>query len=231
MGKGIFVTGTGTEIGKTYVTKYLTKALKEQGYHVAPYKPIQTGCIEKNGELIAEDVEQYIEAAQLPLTQKDLCTYFFEKPASPHLASSIENVQIDLHRIKEHYEQLRKEHDVVLVEGAGGLAVPLVEDDSLYMTKDLIQLLDIPLILVVPPHLGSINHTLLTIEYANVHHLTVLGIVFNQVSNEPDLIEKDNMRIIEKLTKLPILGRVPYRVDEGGNVSDWFSVQNLFVNV
>ncbi|WP_243292236.1 dethiobiotin synthase [Bacillus sp. FJAT-47783] len=227
MGKGIFVTGTGTEIGKTFVTKYLTKALKEQGFHVAPYKPIQTGCIEKNGELIAEDVEQYIETAKLSFTQKDLCTYFFKKPASPHLAASIENVQIDLHRIKNHYEQLLKEHDIVLVEGAGGLAVPLVESDHLLMTKDLIQLLNIPLILVVPPHLGSINHTLVTIEYAKAHHLTVLGIVFNQVSNEPDLIEKDNMRMIEKLTKLPILGRVPFTEEDEGNISEWFSVQNI----
>lgn len=227
MGQGIFITGTGTEIGKTYVTKFLTKALIQSGFRVAPYKPIQTGCVWKDGELKAEDVESYIQTANLSYGQKDLCTYFFEKPASPHLAAHLENVRIDVNRMKQHYDRLQKEHDIVLVEGAGGLAVPIMEENEMYMTKDIIQMLDIPLIIVVPPHLGSINHTLLTVEYAKANRLSILGIVFNKVSSHPDIIEKDNMRVIEKMTNLPILGKVP---KDGGEIDDilkWFYIKKI----
>jgi len=225
MGKGIFITGTGTEIGKTYVTKYLTKALIHKGIKAIPYKPIQTGCVWKNGSLVAEDVEQYIQTAGLSYEQKDLCTYFFEKPASPHLAAQLENTKIDLSFIKQHFEKLQAEHDLILVEGAGGLAVPVKEDNELIMTSDLIKLLNIPILVVVPPHLGSINHTLLTIDYAKAKGLSVIGIVFNKVSKNPDIVEKDNMRIIEKITKLPILGKVPFEEKEDGK--QWFEIDEL----
>lgn len=228
MGQGIFITGTGTEIGKTFVTKYLTKAFIQHGIRVVPYKPIQTGCVWRNGELVAEDVESYIQTSNLPFGQKDLCTYFFEKPASPHLASQIENVQINMQIIKQHYEKLSSEHDIVLVEGAGGLAVPIIEDDErIWMTTDLIQLLNIPILIVVPPHLGSINHTLLTIEYAKAKQIPILGIVFNQISQSPDIIEKDNMRIIKKIIKLPVLGKVPNVRKVKEDCSQWFVIKDI----
>ncbi|WP_243385491.1 dethiobiotin synthase [Bacillus kexueae] len=206
MGQGVFITGTSTEIGKTYVTKHLVKELRERGVNALPYKPIQTGCVRhKEGYLVAEDVEQYVETANLPFKPSQLCTYFLEKPASPHLASTIEQVELNIDRIVQHFNQLLTQHDIVLVEGAGGLVVPLKED-PLFMTKDLIQQLNIPIVIVVPPHLGSINHALLTVEYARNHSLSIAGIVFNRVSLSPTDIEKDNMRFIEKVTKLPILG-------------------------
>lgn len=208
MGKGIFITGTSTEIGKTFVTKHLTKWLREREVDCIAYKPIQTGCVKKNGELVALDVEEYIHTANLSYDHAELCTYFMEKPASPHLAAEIEGVEIKLEKIKEKFEHLKEKHELVFVEGAGGLAVPIKEADTVTMTKDIIRKLQIPILIVVPPHLGSINHTLLTVEYAKAHQLNIVGIIFNRLSTEPSIIEKDNMRMIEKLTQLPIIGRI-----------------------
>jgi dethiobiotin synthetase len=208
---GIFITGTDTGIGKTFVTAYLTGILQRSGVKAVPYKPIQSGGRRENGELIAEDIEIYQQAAQLPYRQEELCTYCLEPPVSPHLAARISGVEIEKDRMIHHYHKLQKENEVVIVEGAGGLAVPLAEnEDGVYLTKDFIKELNIPIIIVTHPFLGTINHSILTAEYAMKNGISVLGFVVNKMPRADSLMEQDNLRMLKLLSGVPVIGKIPY---------------------
>lgn len=208
---GIFVTGTDTGIGKTFVTAYLLGILQRSGIKAVPYKPVQSGGRLEKGILVAEDIEEYRLAANLPYQQDELCTYCLEDPVSPHLAAKISGVKIDKNRLVNQYIKLQKENDLVIVEGAGGLAVPLAEnEDEIYLTKDLIKELDIPVLIVTHPSLGTINHSLLTAEYAKKNGIAILGFIINNVSEEESLMEQDNVRMIEILSGVPVIGKIPY---------------------
>ena len=208
---GIFVTGTDTGIGKTFVTAYLLGILQRSGIKAVPYKPVQSGGRLEEGILVAEDIEEYRLAANLTYQQGELCTYCLEDPVSPHLAAKISGVKIDKNRLVNQYIKLQKENDLVIVEGAGGLAVPLAEnEDEIYLTKDLINELDIPVLIVTHPSLGTINHSLLTAEYAKKNGIAILGFIINNVSEEESLMEQDNVRMIEILSGVPVIGKIPY---------------------
>jgi dethiobiotin synthetase len=208
---GVFVTGTDTGIGKTFVTAYLLGILQRSGIKAVPYKPVQSGGRREAGILVAEDIEEYRLAANLPYQQDELCTYCLEEPVSPHLAAKISGVKIDKNRLVNQYLKLQKENDLVIVEGAGGLAVPLAEnEDEIYLTKDLIRELNIPVLIVTHPSLGTINHSLLTAEYAKKNDITILGFIINNVSEEESLMEQDNVRMIENLSGVPVIGKIPY---------------------
>jgi dethiobiotin synthetase len=208
---GVFVTGTDTGIGKTFVTAYLLGILQRSGIKAVPYKPVQSGGRREAGILVAEDIEEYRLAANLPYQQDELCTYCLEEPVSPHLAAKISGVKIDKNRLVNQYLKLQKENDLVIVEGAGGLAVPLAEnEDEFYLTKDLIRELNIPVLIVTHPSLGTINHSLLTAEYAKKNDITILGFIINNVSEEESLMEQDNVRMIENLSGVPVIGKIPY---------------------
>jgi dethiobiotin synthetase len=208
---GIFVTGTDTGIGKTFVTAYLLGILQRSGIKAVPYKPVQSGGRLEEGILVAEDIEEYRLAANLPYQQDELCTYCLEDPVSPHLAAKISGVKIDKNRLVNQYIKLQKENDLVIVEGAGGLAVPLAEnEDEIYLTKDLIKELDIPVLIVTHSSLGTINHSLLTAEYAKKNGIAILGFIINNVSEEESLMEQDNVRMIEILSGVPVIGKIPY---------------------
>lgn len=208
---GIFITGTDTGIGKTFVTAYLIGMLQRSGIKAVPYKPIQSGGRLEGGCLVSEDIEEYRQAANLPYQQDDLCTYCLEEPLSPHLAAQISGTKIDKDRLVNQYLKLQKENDIVIVEGAGGLAVPLAEnEDGIYLTKDLIKELNIPVLIVTHPALGTINHSLLTAEYAKKNGIAVLGFIINNMSQEESLMEQDNVRMIEILSGVPVIGKIPY---------------------
>lgn len=211
---GLFITGTDTGVGKTLATACLTALLNESGVNTIPYKPVQSGGIATAAGLLAEDVLFYQDVCNLPYTQSQLCSYCLEPAFSPHLAARETGVHIEPARISTQFQQLARSHDVVLVEGAGGLAVPVAETDSgLYMTIDLIRELRLPLLLVTHAGLGTINHTVLTVEYARSHELTVIGLLVNQMPANPTIMQQDNIRMIEKLTGVPVLGTIPELTD------------------
>ncbi|MGC4376178.1 dethiobiotin synthase [Fictibacillus sp. Mic-4] len=210
MTNALFITGVDTGVGKTVVTAYLTALIQKEGMKAVPFKPIQSGGIEHAGKLIAEDVQFYKQLAALPYSQEELCTYCLKDAVSPHLAANRSKIEIDRKRIIEQFHQLQKENDFVFVEGAGGLVVPLAEDrKGVYMTADLICDLRLPLLIVTHPELGTINHTLLTIAYAKSKGIPIVGLIFNQMPEEPGFMQEDNINMIQKLSGVPVIGCIP----------------------
>jgi len=133
--------------------------------------------------------------------------YRFELPLAPSIAAELEGVEINLEKIGYLYRQLEMKYDLVLVEGAGGLLAPLY---GTFTNADLIRLLEIPMIIVAKDALGTINHTLLTVEYARNNGLCVLGIIINSLNKSPDPSTKTNPQVIKKLSGLPLLGVIPF---------------------
>ncbi len=207
----LFVTGTDTGIGKTVVTTLAVAGLRSQDVDAVPLKAVQTGCSEEAGELVAPDLEQALAGSNftVEVKLKDLlapCRY--TTPCSPHLAARLESKPVDLEEIFSAYTQLDDRYESVIVEGAGGLLVPLTEE---YLMLDLIKELDLPVLLVSRPDLGTINHTLLSLEALRSRGLQVLGVVFDEPEPlEWGEIERDNLRIIEKIGKVSIWGRIRY---------------------
>ncbi|CEH30081.1 hypothetical protein AM501_12350 [Aneurinibacillus migulanus] len=213
-GHALFVTGTDTGVGKTMITGCLTALLASCDYNAVPYKPVQSGGIRMGDTLVAEDVAFYQSIHPLPYGQDELCTYCMEPAVSPHLAAQQTGVFIDPECIVRQLQVLRKNHDFVVVEGAGGLAVPLYESEQgIYMTDDLITRLNLPILLVTHPGLGTINHTVLTAKYAQARGIPILGFIVNHMPQQPNSMERDNVRMISKLTGLPMLGSFPQVTD------------------
>lgn len=202
--KGIFVTGTGTDIGKTYVTARLVKHLKDQGLKVAYYKAALSGAIVLNDQIIPEDMEIVRKYAQL---EYDDCkvSFIYTEAYAPHLASRNSNNPVDLEIIKNDLSQLEKSHDMVVIEGSGGIICPLCYDNQTIMLNDVIKLANYPLLIVTPSGLGSINGSVLTANYAKQLELKILGFIMNEFE-ENNILHQDNMKMIEILSEYPVLG-------------------------
>ena len=189
-----FISGIDTDAGKSIVTGIIARTLLKKGVNVVTQKFIQTGCAG-----IAEDILKHREIMGIEPLEVDkegvTCPYVMSYPASPHLAAEIDQVEIDLNIIEESTQQLCKQYDVVLLEGAGGLYVPITRD---YLTIDYIQEHDYPLILVSSSKLGSINHTLMSLELCRLKGLDVKYVVYNHFPNDSELITNDSITIIQK---------------------------------
>jgi dethiobiotin synthetase len=205
MGKAIFITGTGTEIGKTIVTSFLYLALREMGVKTKIFKPIQTGLAEESSSF----ADQYWYETVLGEEKGSTGMYYMEPAVSPHLASALTNTTISPDLIKNKILELKSQYDVVLVEGAGGLAVPLIENSNgFYMTKDLIKECELPTIIVSLAGLGAIHHSVTTVSYAEKHSIDILGLIFNHF-DQNNMIHVDNVRAIQKMLNLPIIAKLP----------------------
>jgi len=206
---GYFITGTDTGVGKTAITAVLASLFKKKGFNVAAYKPVESGGRIEGDKCLSLDAEFVKTHAEIEQPYEEMNTYCFKNPVSPHLAAELENKEIDMGKILEHFEKLKENYDVVLVEGAGGICVPVVKTKILI--ADLIKMLSIPMIVVARPTLGTINHTVLTVKYAQQAGIEVRGIVINYTQNiNETVIEKTNPKYIEEITKVPILGIVPF---------------------
>jgi dethiobiotin synthetase len=193
MRKVIFITGIGTDIGKSYATGYLAKQYLNQGYSVITQKFIQTG---NNG--ISEDIQLHRKIMGIDLLPEDLngttCPIVLSYPASPHLAAQIDNIDIDLDKIQQATATLRKKYEVTLIEGAGGIMTPIAPG---YTTLNYIKMQKLSIIVVTTPQLGSINHTLLTLEMCRYSNIKVAGLVYNKFNVEDELICDDTLRYIK----------------------------------
>ena len=195
-----WIVGTDTDVGKTCVTTLLMRQLQEHGLRVAPYKPVQTGEVIENGQSYYYDTMMYQKYSLQPLEVDKLNSYSFKEAASPHFAAQLEGQQINGEGLLEQIEALQQENDVVICEGAGGLFVPL---DVLRNTTllDVIVQSKLPVVVVTRTTLGTINHTLLTLEALRTRHIEVLGLVFN--GDTRSLMEKNNIETILQLQPLP----------------------------
>ncbi len=205
---GIFITGTNTGVGKTIVCGHLTRYLHECGLDVITQKWVQTGCNDKPEDLLVHDD---IIPDRTGYPPDDLlrlrCPYIFSLPASPHLAAAEENTEINPNMIVDAYRYLEAEHDLVVVEGAGGLNVPLTTD---LLIGDLAGQLSLKTVVVVENTLGCVNHSLLTVEALRERDIPIVGLVFNRIRDEGDeVVLNDNPRIIHRMTGVPILGELP----------------------
>ncbi|HSA06181.1 MAG TPA: dethiobiotin synthase [Candidatus Gastranaerophilales bacterium] len=200
----IFIAGTDTGVGKTVVTAGIAAVMQSLGYAMGVYKPVQSGAIYKDGELIAPDIE-FVKSIDSNIKTK--VSYNFKPAVAPSLAALLENSKIYKNRLKIDYESMKECCDFVIVEGAGGLLVPLSDD---FMVRDLIKLLELPVLLVARPDLGTINHTLLTIEAAKAIGLEILGVIISNYPVETDDIAiKTAPDIISELTGVKIIGILP----------------------
>lgn len=202
MGKGIFVTGTDTGVGKTIVSASLAKLLKMRGCNVGVMKPVTTGCEMVDGKLVSEDAMLLARAASVAYSD-ELAPYRFTEPAAPSDAARKEKISIDCSMLVEKYQTLASRHDFMIVEGAGGLMVPLVGG---ILIADLAKMMELPLLVVARGSLGTINHTLLTCFAASQMELEVKGVIINRFSQTPTFAEKHSPHSIGSLAGAPILG-------------------------
>ncbi len=203
---GIFITGTDTNVGKTVVSAGLALVLRDRGVRVGVMKPVATGCYGRDERLISQDAAFLMEAAQNerpPLASPAR----FRNPLSPNVAALLEKKEVDVPFILKSYRQLQKHYDFLIVEGIGGLMVPLKKD---YYVANLIRDMGLPIVIVSHAGLGAINHTLLTADAAIIRGLEVRGIIFNRVSvANYSLAEITNPKVIHDLSGIPVLGSLP----------------------
>jgi dethiobiotin synthetase len=209
MQKGIFITGTDTGVGKTYVAGGLAAALRKRGTDVGVMKPAETGCKIRSGKLVPKDALRLIRASGARDALGLVNPYRFRTPLAPFVAAEIEGITIEPPRIIQAYRTLSRRHGFMIVEGAGGIMAPL---SGKYLYRDLVQEMNLPVVIVARPGLGTINHTLLTISALREQGIAIVGVVFNYTQDEcPGLAEETNPVIINTLSGIKILGTVPYR--------------------
>ncbi len=204
--KSVFITGTDTDVGKTFIAAGITKFLVDSGVNAVPAKPVQTGCVND----IPEDLIYSLQIAGLSFNEivlRKLCPLRFVPACSPHLASELADCQINLSEMVTGLIELKSDFECVVAEGAGGILVPLGNGKTML---SLMVELGWPVVLVSSDKLGTINHTLLSISALLNAGLDVAGVVINHTSPPSKLISKSNTQAIQEYGRVEILGEVPY---------------------
>jgi dethiobiotin synthetase len=209
--KAIFVTGTDTGVGKTIVAAVIARLLKNKGLSVGVMKPVTSGCIVVEGRLVSEDAELLAWAGSVDRGDPDITPYLLREALAPSVAAAREKVRIEFATIRAAFDRLAARHDFIIVEGAGGLMVPLAGG---LLTADLINHLGLPIIVVTRPNLGTINHTLLTTFSARQLGIEVAGVIINDYPATPDSAEEYAPHLLGSLSGAPLLGVFPHI---GGN--------------
>ena len=221
MTKGIFITATGTDVGKTYISALIVKKLREIGLNCGYYKPALSGAEIFNGEIIPGDCDYVFKQARISLNPSDYVSYIYKEPVSPHLAAELENKPIKLEKIKKDFEHIKQKFDYIVVEGAGGIACPFNLWQEKLMLTDVIKALGLDIIIVSCATLGTINSTLLTVEYAKQHCITVKGIILNSYDKN-DFMHIDNKKQIEALTGIKVVSTVTHNSKTVEDLSEFF---------
>lgn len=218
--KGYFVTATGTDVGKTFVTALLVKKWRDSGIDAGYYKAALSGAELRDGKWVAGDADYVKTVAGLPDTQEELVSYVYKEAVSPHLAARKEGKPVDLAQVKKDFEAATKRHEFVFVEGSGGIICPIRYDEpsavsangnpqKIFLT-DIMKTVDVPLLIVTTAALGSINACVLTVEYARAQGLNIRGITVNRYGISGNLqMEDDNIKMMGDMTGLPILTKIP----------------------
>lgn len=206
-GKGIFITGTDTGVGKTVAAAVIARILRDRGINVGVMKPVTSGCVETDGKRQSEDARLLAFGARLDPDDPDIAPYCLAAPLAPSVAASMEGTRIDFGQIHDAYQRLAARHDFMVVEGAGGLMVPLAGG---LMVADLIGRLALPVLVIARPDLGTVNHTVLTCFAAKQIGLDVRGVVINNYPENPDRAAESAPHLIGSLSGVPLLGVFPH---------------------
>lgn len=208
MSKGIFITATGTDVGKTYVTALLVKRLRDAGFHAGYYKAALSGAEQVENGLLPGDADYVNRVARIGAKMEDMVSYVYENAVSPHLAAKLEGNPVELEVVRKDYEKARQKYDFVTVEGSGGIVCPIRYDEKVHIfLEDIIKELDLDTILIADAGLGTINSVVLTTEYMKNRNLTVKGIIFNHF-HKGDVMEEDNLKMVEKMTGIPVIASI-----------------------
>lgn len=208
MSKNIFVTGTGTEIGKTYVAGLLVKKLHEAGEKSAYYKAAMSGNDkDADGNLIPGDAKFVKELAGIDQDLNEMCPYIYERAYSPHLAAQIEGNPVNLDYVVEKLRDLEKKYEYITLEGSGGILCPLRFDDEEIYLEDFVKKAKLSSIIVADAGLGTINNLVLTAFYMKEKGMKVKGIIFNNFI-PGDVLQEDNIKMCQHMSGLKVLACV-----------------------
>ena len=205
MARGIFITGTDTDVGKTTVALGLMAALKNKGVAVAAFKPVSAGCIQTENGLRNDDALQLMQQASVELPYDTVNPYAFEPAIAPHIAADEQNIEMNIDTLVQTYKKIAAEVDVVIVEGAGGWLVPLNETQTM---ADVAKALKLDVIQVVGLKLGCLNHALLTVENITARGLTQIGWATNQCTSDMPY-QEDNIQSLQQRLPNTFLGNIP----------------------
>ena len=205
--ENFFVIGTDTGVGKTVITGAIAAYLFDKGFKVGVMKPAESGCRIENGKLIPDDTIYIKKMSSCTLSIDIINPYRFKLPLAPKIAAELEGKEIKEEELIKKFQIIKKGHDLILVEGAGGLFVPIYENK---FNSHLISKLSLPIIIVSRGSLGTINHTLLTVKQAQYFKIKILGVIINYKDPVESIADRTNPEVLKKYLNVPILGVFPY---------------------
>ena len=209
MKKALFITGTGTDIGKTYVTGLIVKKLRDAGLNAGYYKAALSGAEpDANGTLQPDDAIYVNRVANIGEKTENLVSYVYKEAVSPHLAAKINDQPIDFAKVTADFKRASAKYDYLTMEGSGGIICPLRWDNQQHVIlDDLVKKLDLGVLIIADAGLGTINAAVLTIEHLKSRNIPIKGIIFNNYIPH-DLMQDDNERMIEEMTGIKVLAKV-----------------------
>lgn len=229
MGKALFVVGTGTDVGKTYVSGLLLKKLTEMGMQSGYYKAAVSGNErDDDGKLVPGDALTVKEISGIDEPLDKMCSYVYERAVSPHLAAAIEGNPVDLENVRDAFNEVASSYQYTIMEGSGGIMCPIRFDEKEIWLEDLITSLKLPCVLVADAGLGTINSVVLTWHYMKSKNIEPKGIIFNHY-HKGDVMEEDNVKMCEYVTGLKVIGFV---TDDGEDIDiDGYKLIDMFEEV
>ena len=202
--RALFVTGTGTDIGKTYVSATIASYMRKKNLNIAYYKAAVSGAL----SIETSDAGVVRDRAGLKQETNSLLSYLYKEPLSPHLASRQEGRFASLEQIKQDFFKLAKNYDYILSEGAGGIVCPVVyEDGNKLFYEDIIKALGMPCVIAADAGLGTINHSVLSYEYLKSRGIEVKGFILNRYDAD-NLMHQDNLKMIEEITSSKVIATI-----------------------
>jgi dethiobiotin synthetase len=226
--KAIFVTGTDTGVGKTVISASLAAFLSSRKeLNVGVMKPFECGLSKSDGDGPASDARYLKKASGAIDTLEEINPYTFKAPLAPEAAAKLENVVIDIDAVNRTFQSLLERHDVLVVEGAGGVLVPI---STGFFFCDLIKAWDIPVIVVSRLGLGTINHTLLTNIFLQSMGISVLGVILNDTEGADDMAAETNPEMLRQYLNVPILGIFPHLEERTGGAMERGLLADIFAD-
>ena len=209
MGKCIFITGTGTDIGKTYVTGLIVRKLRESGRNAGYYKAALSGAEpDEQGHLQPGDALFVNETAKIGETIENLVSYIYREAVSPHLAAKLNKQPIDFAKVQEDFARAKAKYDYLTMEGSGGIICPLRWDEKEHVIlDDLVKKLGLSVLVIADAGLGTINSAVLTIEHLRAREIPIQGVILNNF-HAGDIMEEDNRKMIEEITGVRVIAVV-----------------------
>lgn len=210
MSRCLFIAGTATDVGKTFISALVVKCLRDSGLNAGYYKAAASGVeLDDAGKLIGGDPIYVNDFAGIGEETENLVSYVYAQPVSPHLAARINNRPIEFSVVEHDFNRAKAKYDYLVIEGSGGVICPLRWDNgSHFMLLDMVRALNLPILLVADAGLGTINSTVLTVDYLRRNDFKINALILNHFSEQT--MEMDNLEMIEEMTELPVIAKVKF---------------------